>query len=97
MQMTLTDDHDTADYDTADFSARPPRPAFAGRMRLATETAERRRGLRVRQARPVKLLDLALTRTIVGRTVDVSATGLRVELTGGAGLRTGTCSASTSA
>ena len=58
-------------------------------MRLATDTAERRRGLRVAQARPVKVLDAIGGRTLVGETVDVSATGLRVQLPAEAGLRVG--------
>ena len=61
----------------------------ACRMRLSTDTSERRRGLRVRQARPVKLLDMAKGRTVAGQTLDVSATGLRVELPAGSGLRVG--------
>jgi hypothetical protein len=55
-------------------------PWTAGRMRMSTDTAERRRGLRVRQVRPVKLLDVTAGRTVVGQTLDVSATGLRIEL-----------------
>ena len=61
----------------------------ARRMRLVTETTERRRGLRVHQARPVKVLDAAGGRTLVGETVDVSATGLRVTLPAEAALRVG--------
>ena len=61
----------------------------ARRMRLASETAERRRGLRVSQARPVKVLDAVGGRTVVGETVDVSATGLRVSLPAEASLRVG--------
>ena len=51
--------------------------------------AERRRGLRVSQARPVKVLDAVGGRTLVGETVDVSATGLRVHLPAEAYLRVG--------
>jgi hypothetical protein len=47
-------------------------PWTAGRMRMSTDTAERRRGLRV--------LDVTAGRTVVGQTLDVSATGLRIEL-----------------
>ncbi len=61
----------------------------AKRMRLATDTAERRRGLRVAQARPVKVLDAIGGRTLVGETIDVSATGLRVQLPANAALRVG--------
>ena len=63
--------------------------AQATRMRLATDTAERRRGVRVAQLRPVKMLDLAAGRTTAGQTLDVSATGMRVELPAGTGLRVG--------
>jgi hypothetical protein len=41
---------------------------------------ERRRGLRIREARPVKIFDSAAARYFGGRTEDISATGLRVEL-----------------
>lgn len=42
--------------------------------------AERRRSLRVRQARPVKVFHPAARRFLPGKTLDVSATGLRLEL-----------------
>ena len=45
-----------------------------------TEGIERRRGLRISQARPVKVLDPAVGRYFGGQTHDVSATGLRIEL-----------------
>lgn len=61
----------------------------AKRLRLATESAERRRGLRIAQARPVKVLDAIGGRTLVGETIDVSATGLRVQLPIGSALRVG--------
>jgi hypothetical protein len=41
---------------------------------------ERRRGLRVRQNRPIKLFEPTTSRYFGGQTEDVSATGLRVEL-----------------
>ena len=63
--------------------------AQAKRMRMATDTAERRRGLRVAQSRPVKVLDAIGGRTLIGNTVDVSATGLRVQLPAEAALRVG--------
>jgi hypothetical protein len=44
------------------------------------ETTERRRGLRVRQSRPVKVYDAAAARYFGGKTEDISATGLRIEL-----------------
>ena len=79
---------------TATRTMAPMRMPTAGggaacRMRLSTDTSERRRGLRVRQARPVKLLDMAKGRTVAGQTLDVSTTGLRVELPAGSGLRVG--------
>src|SRR5437868_2983153 len=45
-----------------------------------TGTAERRRGLRIRQERPVKVFDAAAARYFGGQTRDISATGLRIEL-----------------
>lgn len=44
------------------------------------EPTERRRGLRVRQSRPVKVYDAAAARYFGGKTEDISATGLRIEL-----------------
>jgi hypothetical protein len=41
---------------------------------------ERRRGLRIRQARPVKIFEPAASRYFGGATHDISATGLRLEL-----------------
>jgi hypothetical protein len=58
-------------------------------MTLITETAvdagsstsaERRRGLRINQNRPIKVLDSQAGRFFGGQTRDVSATGLRIEL-----------------
>ena len=42
--------------------------------------AERRRGLRISQQRPIKVYEPWSTRYISGQTHDVSATGLRIEL-----------------
>ena len=42
--------------------------------------AERRRGLRIRQARPVKVFQATAARYFGGQTEDISTTGLRVEL-----------------
>ena len=42
--------------------------------------AERRRGLRIAQHRPVKVFEASASRYFPGRTEDVSATGLRIEL-----------------
>jgi hypothetical protein len=45
-----------------------------------TDGVERRRGLRIRQARPVKVFDSAAARYFGGQTEDISTTGLRIEL-----------------
>lgn len=42
--------------------------------------SERRRGLRISQARPVKVFEPTAGRYFGGQTEDVSSTGLRVEL-----------------
>ncbi len=63
--LLLTDSY--ADLDTTD------RPESA-------DTVERRRGLRIRQARSVKVYDAAAARYFGGQTEDISATGLRIEL-----------------
>jgi hypothetical protein len=42
--------------------------------------AERRRGLRIRQQRPIKIFEPTSHRYFGGQTRDVSATGLRIEL-----------------
>ena len=51
--------------------------------------AERRRGLRIRQSRPVKVYEPAGNRYFGGQTEDVSATGLRIELPAYAAVRPG--------
>jgi hypothetical protein len=53
------------------------------------EGIERRRGLRIRQNRPVKVFDAAAARYFGGRTEDISATGLRIELPAFAPLQPG--------
>ena len=55
----------------------------------AVEGAERRRGLRIAQNRPVKVLEPSAGRYFGGQTRDVSATGLRIELPARAGVRPG--------
>ena len=50
---------------------------------------ERRRGLRIRQQRPVKVFETATARYFGGRTEDVSSTGLRIELPAFAPIREG--------
>jgi hypothetical protein len=42
--------------------------------------AERRRGLRITQQRPIKVYEPASTRYFGGQTRDVSTTGLRIEM-----------------
>src|SRR5438874_5744407 len=51
--------------------------------------AERRRGLRIRQARPIKLYEPEGARYFGGQTEDISATGLRIELPSSAPLHAG--------
>jgi c-di-GMP-binding flagellar brake protein YcgR len=53
------------------------------------QDAERRRGLRIRQARPVKVYESSGTGYFGGQTEDISATGLRIELPASASLRPG--------
>jgi hypothetical protein len=55
----------------------------------ALDGSERRRGLRVRQNRPIKVFEPASTRYLGGQTMDVSATGLRIELPVSANVRPG--------
>lgn len=58
-------------------------------MEVGDERGERRRGLRVRQHRPVKVYEPAGARYFGGQTEDVSATGLRIELPAFAAVRAG--------
>jgi hypothetical protein len=51
--------------------------------------AERRRGLRISQDRPIKVFEPSAGRYIGGKTHDVSATGLRLEVPASAPLRPG--------
>jgi hypothetical protein len=51
--------------------------------------SERRRGLRVAQNRPVKVLDMLGGKYFGGQTHDVSSTGLRIELPAHATVRCG--------
>ena len=50
---------------------------------------ERRRGLRIAQQRPVKVLEPSIGRYYPGQTQDVSSTGLRLELPASAMVRPG--------
>jgi hypothetical protein len=51
--------------------------------------AERRRGLRIRQTRPVKIHDPGAARYFGGQTQDVSATGLRLAVPAASPVRVG--------
>jgi hypothetical protein len=51
--------------------------------------SERRRGLRIAQNRPVKVLDTLGGKYFGGQTMDVSSTGLRIELPAHATVRMG--------
>jgi hypothetical protein len=51
--------------------------------------SERRRGLRIRQARPIRVYEPAGTRYFGGQTEDISATGLRIELPASANVHPG--------
>ena len=55
----------------------------------ADTISERRRGLRVRQHRPVKVFEPLGGRYFGGQTGDISATGLRIELPAYAAVRPG--------
>src|SRR5688500_8505827 len=61
-------------------------PDTNGDGNIATE---RRRGLRIRQHRPVKVYEPTLGRYFGGQTEDISATGLRIELPTSALIREG--------
>jgi len=63
-----------------------PGPAWHERIERG---AERRRGLRIRQARPIKLFEPVGMRYIGGQTKDISSTGLRIELPTSGALRLG--------
>src|ERR1700759_4764265 len=55
----------------------------------AVTNSDRRRGLRVRQYRPVKVYEPSSNRYVGGQTYDISATGLRIELPISTALRPG--------
>lgn len=57
--------------------------------RNAERPGERRRGLRVRQHRPVKIYEPVGARYFGGQTEDISSTGLRIELPAFATVREG--------
>jgi len=50
---------------------------------------ERRRGMRVRQSRPLKIFEPVAGRYVAGRTLDISSQGVRVEVPARAELRCG--------
>ena len=54
--------------------------AFDAEHADAGDHGERRRGLRIRQMRPVKVYDAGAGRYFGGQTEDISSTGLRIEL-----------------
>jgi hypothetical protein len=55
----------------------------------SSDGAERRRGLRIRQHRPVKVYEPGAGRYFGGQTEDISATGLRIEMPLWASVRPG--------
>jgi hypothetical protein len=57
--------------------------------KTAATGSERRRGLRIRQDRPVKIFEPRMSRYFGGKTCDISSTGLRIELPAFATLRMG--------
>src|SRR3954469_117126 len=59
--------------------AEPKKEASSSRSTEAVP-AERRRGLRIRQNRPVKVFEPTTSRFFGGQTCDISSTGLRIEL-----------------
>lgn len=70
----------------------PSTGASADRSELEVsrgDGAERRRGLRIRQSRPIKVYEPTAGRYFGGQTHDVSATGLRIELPAGVAVRPG--------
>ena len=56
---------------------------------VLADASERRRGLRIRQARPINVFEPAGSRFFGGRTEDISSTGLRIELPYSAQLQPG--------
>ncbi len=56
---------------------------------LTDDGSERRRGLRIRQARPIKIFEPAASRYYGGQTEDVCSTGLRIELPASVPVRPG--------
>ena len=50
------------------------------KLALSDDGCERRRGLRIRQERPIKVHEPSTGRYFGGHTEDISTTGLRIEL-----------------
>jgi hypothetical protein len=67
----------------------PVRPSVQTELESESDGIERRRGLRIREQRPVKVFDAAAARYFGGQTEDISATGLRLELPGYAPVQVG--------
>lgn len=80
-----------ATYDDLDLHDPAANAADAVHDAAAARAAERRRGLRIRQSRPIRVYEPAGARYFAGVTGDISATGLRIELPpAAAALRPGT-------
>lgn len=77
--LLFTETTMAADADQAELEWQDPSP----------EGAERRRGLRIRQTRPVKVFEPGAGRYFGGQTEDISNTGLRIELPMWAPVRAG--------
>jgi len=53
------------------------------------DESDRRRGLRIQQLRPIKIYEPTSNRFVGGQTLDISATGLRIELPASTPVREG--------
>ena len=65
---------------TRDAQAETRTAAYDNEMNDSAMMIERRRGLRIRQYRPVKIFESSLSRYYAGHTRDISSTGLRIEV-----------------
>ncbi len=61
----------------------------SGPIRIGPGTAERRRGIRIQQLRPIKVLDPRQGKYFGGQTRDVGTAGLRIEVPATLMLRVG--------
>ncbi|HEV2294647.1 MAG TPA: PilZ domain-containing protein [Tepidisphaeraceae bacterium] len=59
------------------------------KLAMTDDGCERRRGLRIRQNRPIKVLEPTTSRYFGGQTEDISTTGLRIELPASMPVRAG--------